>query len=260
MYEKLYLEGLLSWDCVDILYQDSGVFRTFYKLLNNLTLDSLGEFFEEITRNIKYIQDILLIFPYSFFKITNFSLLNEILSIIIKNTAIKKINLKIKIKEREFHFKYTEKDSDIISIILDLNLNNQNELIITKETKIYLHSISTKKSIPFKKLDANINLNIYILLFIENVLNSERVDQTNYKFFSLEIIKKTKNYKEPDKINIFNCHTLLKEINNSNNLVVNIWSILYLIRDSNSYLNKFLIKLENDIFSLFLYFENEILK
>ena len=260
MYEKLYLEGLLSWDCVDILYQDSGIFRTFYKLLNNLTLDSLGEFFEEITRNIKYIQDILLIFPYSFFKITNFSLLNEILSIIIKNTAIKKINLKIKIKEREFHFKYTEKDSDIISIILDLNLNNQNELIITKETKIYLHSISTKKSIPFKKLDANINLNIYILLFIENVLNSERVDQTNYKFFSLEIIKKTKNYKEPDKINIFNCHTLLKEINNSNNLVVNIWSILYLIRDSNSYLNKFLIKLENDIFSLFLYFENEILK
>ena len=138
--------------------------------------------------------------------------------------------------------------------LYDIFKNSINHILFSK------HFFDNMRNIPFKKLDANINLNIYILLFIENVLNSERVDQTNYKFFSLEIIKKTKNYIEPDKKNIFNCHTLLKEINNSNNLVVNIWSILYLVRDSNSYLNKFLIKLENDIFSLFLYFENEILK
>ena len=259
LLKKLYENGLLSWDCSDILYHNINFFEIFKKLLNTQNLVSLGLFFEQIILNIKYIKDIINIFPYSLFKETKFSLLNEIVSIIIKNTANRKINFKIKINDKKYHFKYTPNESKIITIILDLNLNDAHELIITKETKIIIQSINKKGSIPYIKAGKNehLKLNRYFLMIIEKILNIENININTFSNIYKGIIKKL-NDSSQSRFNSDNLNNL-KLFKNKNNLVIDTWSIIYIIGDSECYLNNLLKNLENDIFKMFIYLRNEIL-
>ena len=64
------------------------------------------------------------------------------------------MNFKIKIMDKEYYFKYSPNESDIY-IILDLNLNDNNELIITNESKIIIPSLHKIKSIPYPKTNKN---------------------------------------------------------------------------------------------------------
>ena len=256
LFEKLYNNNLISWDCCDILYQNINIFNTFRKLFENQNLDSLGIFFEELILNIKYIQDIIKIFPYLLFKGTKFSLLNEIVSIVIQNTAIKKINFKIKIKDKEYYFKYIKNENDMISILLDLNLNDANELIITTGTKVIISLVNKNKEIPVSGIK-NDKLNNFFLKLIERGINTQ-INKKNFKDIYKNIIKNLDNTNS--NISNYNFQNLFKNKNNSNNLVVNIWSILFLNVDDKNYFDNLLPKLERNIFKLLIEIKNEILR
>ena len=256
LFEKLYKNGLLSWEGFNILYQNINILNSFIKLSTKQNLESLGLFFDEIILNIKYIKDIINIFPYSFFKETKFSLINDILSNIIKKADIKKINFIIKIKEKEYFFKYEQNDNVNISILLDLNVNDSDELIITKETKVFLILKNQKKNLIKEKEIDKAKLNRYFLLFIEKFVNSPKVDKKTYINVCNEVENELNDNKPIIKFD-FNFQTLFKK---KNNLVVNIWSILYLIGNFESYLNKLLNKFEKELFKVFIFIREEILK
>ena len=87
---ELSKKQLISWNCLDILYQNTNLFKTIITLHENENLENLGAFFEEVIANLEYIKDIINLFPYSLFENSNFSLINEILYIIVKNTSEKR--------------------------------------------------------------------------------------------------------------------------------------------------------------------------
>jgi len=250
LFEKLYKNDLLSWEAFNILYQNINILDTFIKLSTKQNLESLGLFFDEIISNKKYLQDIINIFPYSLFKGTKFSLINDILSNIIKNSDTKKINIMIKIKEKEYLFKYEQNDNVNISILLDLNVNDSDELIITNETKVFLILKNQKKNIIKEKRFDKVKLNRYFLLLIEKFVNSPKVDKKTYINVYKEVEKELDDDNNPIIKFDFNFQTLFKK---KNNLVVNIWSILYLIGNFENYLNELLNKFEKEIFKVFIF-------
>ena len=261
LFEKLYKNDLISWNCFDILYQNINIIDLFMNLYKNQNLEHLGLFFDQIISNIKYIEEIILIFPYSLFKETKFHLLNEIFSNVIKITAIKKVNFKIKIKDKEYHFKFVpniQNEKEDINIILDLNLNDSDELIITKETKIFL-SIFKKNIVDLLKEDKNDNIKLkrFCFMLIEKILNSQKMDKNVLQKICKEIMHKlNEDINSEIKYN-FEIQMLFKT---NNNIVINIWSILYIIGGFENYLTyfeKLLTKIEKEIFVMFFYIEKD---
>ena len=258
LFEKLYNNNLLCWNCIDLLYQNNKLFKTILELIKEQNLDNLEEFLYEIRANIIYIEDIIKLFPYSYFNETKFSLLNEILLIIFKNTARKKLNFKISIKSKEFWFNYIEKDNENISILLDLNLNEENELIITNETKIIVFSILSNK-LPVIRTEQNeyTKLNGYYLMLIEKIANCEIFDKKSFKNNFIEIKKKLKDRINPVKEDLFEFKMLFK---NDNNLIVNIWSLIFLDNKFKIYLDLLLKKIEKNVFEIINLIKKEILQ
>ena len=259
LFEKLYKNCLLSWDCIDLLYLNTNLFESIKILSKQQNLEALAKFFEEVIRNINNINDIIRLFPYSLFKKTKFSLLNEIFGNIFKNTAKGKINFKIKMKSKEYIFKYTQNENNNCIIIVDLNLNDNNELIITNQTIIIIPTVNKDKSIPALQIEANeySKLNMYYLMFIEKISSCKIIDKKSFKKIYKEIILKL-----DDSINLntkvnFSLSDLFK---NKNNLVSKIWSILFIknadLMEDLSYLLK---NIERNLLIIFNYLIREIL-
>ena len=258
LFEKLYKNNLLSWNCINILYENDNIFKIIKLLSEQQNLETLGIFLEELIANFNYINDIINIFPYSIFQETRFSLINEILMKIIKITSIKKINFQIKILDKEYNFKYTQNENDNLSIILDLNLNEDNQLIITKETKIILFSINKNKSIPSPKFEKHeyLKLNRYFIMLIEKIMDVHIIDKKSFKNIYREIIFKLDDIINPISITNFNLEMLFK---NKNNLVTNIWSILFLNKEFDNYLEILLKSIEKNVFEIFVRIKTDIL-
>ena len=230
LFEKLHENNditLLSWEGIDILYQNINIFNTFTKLSNIQNLESLGQFFDEIIKNIKYIKDIIEIFPYSLFKRTKFSLINDIISNVIKNTFLKKMNFTITIKEKKYKFEYSQNDIENLSLTLDLDLNDNKELIITDKIEFCFILKNKKSSLILQKEKDKIEkkkLNQFYLILIEKFLTSKNYKST-YKSIYKDIPEELKENTSLIKYN-FNFQSLFK---NNNNLVVYLYSILFLI-------------------------------
>ena len=258
LFERLYQKKLLSWDCIDILYQNTNIFQSISNLIKEQNFFNLGIFFDTIIskENIKYICDIINIFPYSNFNNTKFSLLNEILLIIIKNAAIKKINFKIKIVDKEYYFKFNERDNDTIKLLLELNLNNKKELIITKETQVIIFFENKNKTIPVLKTDDSSIINRFFLMLIEQIINTQKFDSKTLKNILKGILFKLndKNNFGINQIN-FKFDMLFK---NENNLIVNIWSILFSNDEIINQLLFILNGLEKEICKIFLDIKNSL--
>ena len=259
LFEGLYKKQLLSWDCIDILYQNTNIFQSILNLIKEQNIFNLGIFFDEIIskENLKYIGDILNIFPYSNFINTKFSLLNDILLIVIKNSSIKKINFKIKIVEKEYYFKFNEKDNETIKILLDLNLNNEKELIITKETQVIVFFENKNKTIPVLKTDDSSTINKFFLLLIEQIINTPKFVRGTVKNILKGILFKLddKIQFENNQIN-FNFDMLFKK---ENNLIINIWSILFSKDEKISQILFILKGLEKEICQIFLDIKNSLI-
>ena len=192
-------------------------------LHEKLNLPSLDLFFKELTKNIILIDEILNIFPYSKFKKTKLSIINNILTNLIKSAANKKINFIIKIENEEIKFQFIEKDSEKIQLTLDLNMEND-KLIITKNTKILLPSINKDKPFDGTNKIKKECLNNYYILLLEKIINSEKFGKNEFKQIYKEILYKINDkINEEIKENRFNAF-----FKKTNNLINHIWSILFL--------------------------------
>lgn len=257
---ELSKKQLISWNCLDILYQNTNLFKTIITLHENENLENLGAFFEEVIANLEYIKDIINLFPYSLFENSNFSLINEILYIIVKNTSEKKVNFQIKIKDEEYNFNYTQNKSENTFFMLDLNSSNENKLIITDKTIVRLPISNKGLSIYLSNIANKFNIqelskrNRFFLLLIEKILNNPIIDKS---IFGNIIIKSSKE--SDNKININMFFDLGKLFKSENNIIVNIWSILYLNENMEKYLSKKLKTIEKDMFDMLTYIKNDIL-
>ena len=264
LFEKLNMNNLFLWDYIDLLQEKNiEIFILISNLHKILNLPSLGLFFKELTKNIILINEILNIFPYSKFQKTKLSILNNIMTYIIKSAANKKINFVIKIENEDYYFKFIEKESEKINFTLDLNMEND-KLIITKNTKIMLPSINKDKPFDGTNKIKKESLNNYYIILIEKIINSEKFGKNEFKQIYKEIL-----YKINDKIN-----EEIKEnrfdifFKNSNNLINYIWSILFLDcqKFNEEYLLYFLNKekeksnIEKDIFLTFCNLYNRVIK
>ena len=259
LFEKLNQKKLITWDCIDILYKNNNLFKNILNLIKEQNLINLEMFFDIISsnENIKYINDIINIFPYNIIYKTKFYLLNEILLIIIKNAAIKNINFEIKLLEKKYYFKFDGKDNEIINISLDLNLNNGNELIITNKTQVILTFENKKVMIPPIKSDEPLTINKFFLLLIEQVLNTQKFDGGIIRKILKEILFKLDDNNNSEKIKIrFKFDNLFKT---ENNIIVNIWSILYLSDEVIRYILLILRGIEKEICELFINIKNSLI-
>ena len=262
LFEKLYINDLLSWDCINILYKNINIINTIMNLLQNPILHNLELFFEQIILNKKYILDIINIFPYSLFQKSKLKLLNDILQMVIKNAAVKTKNFTIKISNKEFNFKFTEYTNTDIIIILDINLNENNELFITKDTNISFLSKNNTKIMPIIKLEKNeqSQLNMLFLQIIEKIFKSSKVDNIIINNIYNEVINELDaSIKSIRKYN-FDFQIFFKNPKKRNKLIMQIWSILYLIGDCEiKYFSNYFEGIEKDIFEILIFIRNEIL-
>ena len=258
--EKLNMNNLFSWDYIDLLSEKNiFIFDLITNLHKKLDISSLHEFFKEITNNIILINEILNVFPNSKFQETRFSLINNIMTYIIKSAANKQINFIIKIEDQNYYFKFIEKENEKINLTLDLNMDN-NQLIIIKKTIIMLPSINKEKPFDGTNKIKKESLNNYYLILIEKIMNSEKFDTAEFRSIYKEVLCKIdNNINEEIKEKRFNVF-----FKNNSNLVNYIWSILFLeyIKFNEEYLLYFLnnekSNLEKDIYITFCNLYNQI--
>ena len=257
------MNNLFSWDYIELLHvKNIEIFILISNLHKLLNLPSLHLFFEGLTKNIILINEILTIFPYSKFPKTKLSLLNNIMTNIIKSTANKKINFAIKLENKDYYFQFIEKESEKINLTLDLNMEND-KLIITKNTKIIFPSI--KKDKPFdgtNKIKKEC-LNNYYIILLEKIINSEKFGKNEFKEIYKEVLYKINDKaNEEIKENRFNVF-----FKSTNNLINYIWSILFL--DNQKFNEEYLLyffnkekeksNIEKDIFITFCNIYNQVI-
>ena len=130
-------------------------------------------------------------------------------------------------------------------------MNSEKELIITKETKI-IFNLEDKNnvSIPPIKTDDSSIINRYYIMLIEQIINAQRYNIGILKNILNPIVFKLRDKDSSENIKInFNIDMLFKS---THNLVVNIWSILYLNNKVIKYLLLLLRGLEKEILEIFL--------
>ena len=176
LFEQLYKANLISWDCIDLIFEKTDIFYSIEEMHKKQNIDSLQNFLKIITdkKTICFINDIIKIFPYDKFIKTNLFLINDILKYIIQNTSNNKINFKIDLNKNIYYFKFVEEDNNEINIFIDLKFNNNNELIISKETAILIPLILKEKKISLESSGVEESyLNKFFLKLIEQICNTK---------------------------------------------------------------------------------------
>ena len=266
LIEQLDKNNLFSWECLDLLIEKPFIFDVIQKMYNLKNSDSLQEFFKIISEiEIPLLKDVLKIFPYKKFNGTSLSLINNILTYIVENTLENSVNFEVKINEsNKFEFKFDKKKDDDINILLELKFNDKNELIISNKTSILIPLLKNENRYTMENFDVDQNfLNKFYLKLIELVCNAKNIKKkSQFK----KIWEKATFFAETNELksndSSYDLSKLMKK--NSNNVIINCWSILFLdIKSlSESFLLKFLKeeqkKIYYDIYFITCQLYNEI--
>ena len=228
LFGKIMNNNLYSFDYIDLIYSYKyDIFLVFKGLYIEQNIESLKKFFLSIEKIEKeFIQDIFKLFPYYLFENSKFKLINHIIKCIQK-LRNNNINFKIKIEKEEY---FCQIKNEKINITIDLGINDKKELIITKNTKVFVEKKNITKINEIKNLDNN-NFNNFIILLIDELVNCNDIDDENLK----NILKKSKNIYQNEKNIYLNFKIFFK---NNTNSIINIWSLIFL---NNQKLNKSLL-------------------